>query len=152
MLLLVAQQAKVVAGAEGRAQLHLDPVALQLGLVALAEGRVRALLWAGGKHDAPRRRGIEQQVGGHQQPQADEQERAPGQDQVPHRDQRLADDARHYAATFSVIGALGSQLSPGSRVNVNSSEYSSPFFWKSPIRARVTPNWLSVSRCGSSGS
>src|SRR2546428_125399 len=70
----------------------------------------------------PRRRWIEQQVGGHEERQADQQERAPGQDQVPHRDQRLANDARHYAATFSVIGALGSQLSPGSRVNVNASE------------------------------
>src|SRR5205823_2057860 len=93
VLLVVAQQAQVVARAQGGAQLHLDAVALQLGLVALAEGRVRALL-----------------------------------------------------------GALGSQLSPGSRVNVNASEYSSPLFWKSPIRARVTPNWLSVSRCGSPGS
>ncbi len=152
MLLLVAQQAQVVARAEGRAQLHLDAVAPQLGLIALAEGRIRTLLGAGGEHDAPRRRGVEQQIGGREQPQADEQERAPRQDQVPHRDQRLADDARHYAATFSVIGALGSQLSPGSRVNVNSSEYSAPFFRKFPIRALVTPNWLSVARCGSLGS
>ncbi len=128
LALRLAKEAQVLERAARGLEHHLDAVAGELGLVALAELRVGAELGPGREHHAPRRRRIEQDVGDDEQGDADEDERSPGEDQLAQPHQRLAHQAHRYAATFLLMGALGSQDSPGSSVKVNSRLYASPFF------------------------
>src|SRR6266850_1605471 len=99
-LLAVAQEHQVLARADRLAQLDADAIALELLDVALAELGIGAVLGTGAEDHMLGRHRIEQEVRQDQEPDADDEERPPRDQEIAHRDQRLADDARHQAATF----------------------------------------------------